>query len=99
MSRHSAPRTNVPRERFDFELVPETDQSFENALAKARAGDRLTVADGVELLTTGTDREGIDPERKEAVLTAADHRRADVVGRDVTFIANLNNNVTTACDT
>jgi FO synthase subunit 2 len=82
-----------------FEHVPETDQSFENALAKARAGDRLTVDDGVELLTTGTDADGIDLERKELVLEAADRRRADVVGEDVTFVANLNNNVTTACNT
>jgi len=89
----------VPRERLDFDHGPETDQSFENALAKARAGDRLTVDDGVELLTTGTDREGIDPERKEAVLQAADRRRADEVGAEVTFVANLNNNVTTACNT
>jgi FO synthase subunit 2 len=84
---------------IDFDHVPETDQHFENALAKARAGHRLSVADGVELLTTGTDREGIDPTRKEAVLEAADRRRADVVGDDVTFVANLNNNITTACDT
>jgi FO synthase subunit 2 len=82
-----------------FEHVPETDQSFENALATARAGDRLTVDEGVELLTTGTDVEGIDPVRKERVLEAADRRRADVVGDDVTFVANLNNNVTTACNT
>ncbi|MFC6837683.1 7,8-didemethyl-8-hydroxy-5-deazariboflavin synthase subunit CofH [Halomarina ordinaria] len=84
---------------FGFEHVPETDQSFENALAKARAGDRLTVDDGVELLTTGTDHEGIDPRRKEQVLEAADRRRAEVVGEEVTFVANLNNNVTTACNT
>ncbi|MFB6135836.1 MAG: 7,8-didemethyl-8-hydroxy-5-deazariboflavin synthase subunit CofH [Halobacteriaceae archaeon] len=90
---------NVPRERFDFEHVPETDQSFENALEKARAGDRLTVDDGVELLTTGTDAPGIDAERKELVLEAADRRRAEVVGEEVTFVANLNNNVTTACNT
>ncbi|QCJ46051.1 7,8-didemethyl-8-hydroxy-5-deazariboflavin synthase subunit CofH [Haloprofundus sp. MHR1] len=84
---------------FDFEHVPETDQSFENALAKARDGERLTVDDGVELLTTGTDSEGIDTARKELVLEAADRRRAEVVGEDVTFVANLNNNVTTACNT
>ncbi|WP_224448833.1 7,8-didemethyl-8-hydroxy-5-deazariboflavin synthase subunit CofH [Haloprofundus salilacus] len=84
---------------FDFEYVPETDQSFENALAKARDGERLTVDDGVELLTTGTENDGIDPVRKELVLEAADRRRADVVGEDVTFVANLNNNVTTACNT
>jgi FO synthase subunit 2 len=84
---------------FGFALRPESDQHFENALAKARDGIRLSVADGVELLTTGTDRPGIDPERKEAVLEAADRRRAEVVGDEVTFVANLNNNVTTACNT
>jgi len=90
----------VPEDdEFDFEHVPETDQSFENALAKARAGDRLTVADGVELLTTGTETPGIDPERKELVLEAADRRRAEVVGEEVTFVANVNNNITTACNT
>jgi FO synthase subunit 2 len=82
-----------------FEHVPDTDQSFENALAKARAGTRLTVADGVELMTTGTDTPDIDPVRKEQVLEAADRRRAETVGEDVTFVANLNNNVTTACNT
>ncbi|MFP9061880.1 7,8-didemethyl-8-hydroxy-5-deazariboflavin synthase subunit CofH [Natrialbaceae archaeon A-chndr2] len=81
-----------------FEHVPETDQSFENALEKARNGERLTVDDGIELLTTGTDSEGIDRHRKELVLEAADRRRAEVVGEEVTFIANLNNNVTTACN-
>jgi len=59
---------NVPRDEFDFRYRPETDQSFENALAKARDGERLTVDDGVELLTTGTDRREIDPVRKEQVL-------------------------------
>ena len=90
---------SVPRGEFDFEHRPETDQSFENALAKARAGDRLTVDDAIELLTTGTDRSGIDQQRKERVLEAADRRRAEVVGEEVTFVANLNNNVTTACNT
>jgi len=89
----------VPRGEFDFTHRPETDQAFENALAKARAGERLSVADGVELLTTGTDQEGIDRRRKEQVLEAADRRRAEVVGDEVTFVANLNNNVTTACNT
>ncbi|MFC5279993.1 7,8-didemethyl-8-hydroxy-5-deazariboflavin synthase subunit CofH [Halorubrum rubrum] len=78
---------------------PATDQSFENALAKARDGIRLSVDDATELLATGTDREGIDPVRKEAVLEAADRRRAEEVGDEVTFVANLNNNVTTACNT
>ncbi len=89
---------NSQRE-FDFEYIPRSDQSFENALAKARAGERLTVDDGVELLTTGTDTHGIDPQRKELVLEAADRRRAAVVGEEVTFVANINNNVTTACNT
>jgi FO synthase subunit 2 len=83
----------------EFFERPVTDQSFENALAKARDGERLSVADGVELITTGTDREGIDRRRKELVLEAADRRRAEVVGDEVTFVANLNNNVTTACNT
>ena len=48
--------TNVPRGEFDFRTRPETDQHFENALAKARDGVRLSVADAIELLTTGTDR-------------------------------------------
>jgi FO synthase subunit 2 len=91
--------TNVPRGRFDFVHTPATDQSFENALAKARAGKRLSVDDGIELITTGTDSPGIDPVRKERVLTAADRRRQEVVGETVTFVANLNNNVTTACNT
>ena len=99
MATPSRVRPNVPREQFAFEYRPETDQSFENALAKARSGERLSVDDGVELLVTGTDREGIDLERKELVLEAADRRRAEVVGDEVTFVANLNNNITTACNT
>ncbi len=83
---------------LEFEHVPETDQSFENALGKARNGQRLTVDDGIELLTTGTDVEGIDRTRKERVLEAANRRRREVVGEEVTFVANLNNNVTTACN-
>jgi len=84
---------------YEFEHVPETDQSFENALANARDGRRLSVADGVELLTTGTREPGIDPARMEQVLEAADRRRAETVGDEVTFVANVNNNVTTACNT
>jgi len=99
MSDAAEPGTNVPRGEFGFDHRPETDQSFENALAKARDGHRLDVDDGIELLTTGTDRPGIDPARKELVLEAADRRRAEVVGDEVTFVANLNNNVTTACNT
>jgi FO synthase subunit 2 len=83
----------------DFEHTPETDQSFENALQKARDGYRLDVDDAVALLTTGTESGGIDQRRKEAVLQAVDRRRAEVVGPAVTFVANLNNNITTACNT
>ncbi|WP_128225490.1 7,8-didemethyl-8-hydroxy-5-deazariboflavin synthase subunit CofH [Halobacteriaceae bacterium SHR40] len=98
MADASQGRTNVPRS-FEFDHQPTTDQSFENALEKARQGTRLTIDDGIELLTTGTDRPGIDVERKERVLEAADRRRAEMVGEEVTFVANLNNNVTTACNT
>ncbi len=99
MANSSQQRTESSQSGFQFDYVPETDQSFENALEKARAGERLTVDDGVALLTTGTDRPGIDTGRKNMVLEAADQRRAAVVGEEVTFVANLNNNVTTACDT
>ncbi|MFP4530971.1 MAG: 7,8-didemethyl-8-hydroxy-5-deazariboflavin synthase subunit CofH [Halodesulfurarchaeum sp.] len=91
--------TGVPRDRFDFSVRPETDQSFENALDRARDGKRLSVDDAIELLTTGSERRGIDPERMDAVVDVADRRREEVVGEEVTFVANLNNNVTTACDT
>ena len=89
---------NVPREGFEFDHRPETDRSFENALDAARSGIRLDVDDAIELLTTGSDTPGIDLGRKEKVLEAADRRRAEVVGEEVTFVANLNNNVTTACN-
>jgi len=92
-----APTAPEPRE-FDFEVTVETGTSFENALDAARDGDRLTVDHAVELLTTGTDTEGVDSDRKEEVLRLADARRREVVGDEVTFVANLNNNVTTACD-
>jgi FO synthase subunit 2 len=91
--------TGVPRGRFEFDHRPESDQPFENALEKARSGERLQVPDAVALLTTGTDRPGIDHRRKEQVLEAADRRRREMVGEEVTFVANLNNNVTTACNT
>ena len=90
---------NVPRNQFGFELQATSDQPFENALEKAWSGERLTVDDAVTLLTTGTSFDGIDQQRKEEVLAAADARRADQVGDEVTFVANLNNNVTTACNT
>ncbi len=99
MAQSSPSRSNVPRDRFDFTHRATTDQSFENALEAARSGDRLSVEDGVALLTTGTDTPGIDLERKEQVLELADRRRQERVGEEVTFVANLNNNVTTACNT
>lgn len=89
----------LAKSELHFEHQPETNQSFENGLAKARDGNRLTVADAVELLTTGSSSEGIDPARKESVLEVANRRRAEMVGEEVTFVANLNNNVTTACNT
>ncbi|OYR49137.1 7,8-didemethyl-8-hydroxy-5-deazariboflavin synthase subunit CofH [Halorubrum sp. Ea1] len=94
----AADAETLDRDDFGF-AEPATDQSFGNALAKARDGTRLTVDDATELLATGTDRDGIDPVRKEAVLEAADRRRREDVGDEVTFVANLNNNVTTACNT
>ena len=96
MTRRSA--ADLSPADFEFDHTLETDQSFENALSKARGSDRLTVDDAVELLTTGTDSEEIDPQRKERVLELADRRRAEMVGEDVTFVANLNNNITTACN-
>ena len=89
---------NVPREGFEFDHRPETDRDFETVLERARSGIRLDVEDAIELLTTGTESQGIDLDRKERVLEAADRRRADVVGEEVTFVANINNNVTTACN-
>ncbi|OLZ39366.1 7,8-didemethyl-8-hydroxy-5-deazariboflavin synthase subunit CofH [Natrinema saccharevitans] len=88
-----------PAGRMEYSHRPDTTQSFENALEKARNGERLTVDDGVELLTTGTESPEIDQGRKEEVLRIADYRRAETVGEAVTFVANLNNNVTTACNT
>ena len=85
--------------RFEVTDGVVTDESFEDALAAARAGSRLSVPQGIELMTTGTERPGIDAGRKEQVLEAADRRRAAVVGEEVSFVANLNNNLTTACDT
>jgi FO synthase subunit 2 len=89
---------NVPQNEFNFDHRPETDRGFETVLERARAGDRLDVEDAIELLTTGTDSAGIDLDRKERVLESANRRRAEMVGEEVTFVANLNNNVTTACN-
>ncbi|ATW89755.1 FO synthase subunit 2 [Halohasta litchfieldiae] len=96
MTRRSA--AELSPDDIEFDHTAESGQSFENALEKARDGDRLTVDDAVELLSTGTEQRGIDPHRKEQVLELADRRRAEIVGEDVTFVANLNNNVTTACN-
>lgn len=81
-----------------YDHQPVTDQSFDEALDRARQGRRLTVADGIELLTTGTSQPGIDPSRKQQVTTLADRRRAEEVGEEVTFVVNLNNNISTVCD-
>ncbi len=80
------------KRRFDFQHLPHTDEPFERALDVARAGDRLTLEQGVALM--GVAR---DPERKARVLELADRRRREVVGDEVTFVANMNLNVTTAC--
>ena len=82
----------------EFDETTETNTSFENALEAAKSGDRLTTDEAVELLTTGTDVDGVEDDRKEEVLRAADDRRREEVGDEVTFVANINNNVTTACD-
>lgn len=96
---HTVMAVQPAAREFAFDHRPETDQSFENALEKARAGERLSVDDGISLLTTGMDSDGIDTTRKELVLEVANARRAEIVGEEVTFVANLNNNVTTACNT
>lgn len=86
-------------DQYQFEYLAQTGVSFDEAYRKARKGYRLTVEDGVALMTTGTDRESIDPHRKQKVLELADERRQEVAGDAVTFVANLNNNLTTACNT
>ena len=90
------PRVRGPRKR-EFQHLPRTDTPFDEALARARAGERLSVADGVALITTGADRPGVDQARKERVIELADQRRKHVAGDDVTFVANMNLNLTTAC--
>lgn len=90
---------NASTGNHDFQHTPsDSISSFENAIEKARDGDRLLVDDAVELLTTGTDIDGVDEERKREVLELADRRRAEEVGSEVSFVANINNNVTTACN-
>ena len=54
-----SPGANVPRGEFDFDHRPETDQAFENALVKARDGDRLMVDDAIELLTRDPSSSGL----------------------------------------
>ncbi len=95
---------DVPRPSGLRTAPPSSSTSDDRPVVRERTcegarGTRLTVDDAVELFTTGTDRDGIDHDRKEQVLEAADRRRAEMVGDDVTFVANLNNNVTTACNT
>lgn len=75
-----------------------THSSFEAALARAKVGERLSPADALELLTTGSDSDGIDTSRKQKVLMVADQRRQETVGDQVTFVANMNNNLTNICD-
>ncbi|MDY7081607.1 MAG: 7,8-didemethyl-8-hydroxy-5-deazariboflavin synthase subunit CofH, partial [Halobacteria archaeon] len=59
-------QTEVNSDDFDFDNTPsDSTSSFENALEKARAGNRLSLSDAVELLTTGTENEGINQERKQ----------------------------------
>lgn len=96
MTDHFPTRIQRPRKRA-FAHLPRTSVPFEEALARARAGERLSVADGVALITTGAADSGIDPARKEHVLELADRRRKQVAGDEVTFVANMNLNLTTAC--
>lgn len=99
MVRVNEQAADLANRSITFTHRAETDQPFQNALEKAQNGNRLTVDDAVALLTTGTETEGIIEERKERVLELADRRRAEIVGEEVTFIANFNNNLTTACNT
>ncbi len=88
-----------PAGEWSFEHQSVTEVSFDRALERAKAGDRLSVEEGVALITTGQGEGPIDPERKNRVLELADRRRREMVGDEVTFVANLNNNLTTACNT
>ncbi len=99
MARCQRPETVWCRPRLRVRTRPGDRPVVRERLSEGASGRRLTVDDAVELITTGTDRDGIDHDRKEQVLEAADRRRAEMVGNDVTFVANLNNNVTTACNT
>lgn len=94
-----ATHANLPDRDVEFTYQPETDVSFDHALKKARRGDRLSVDEGVSLMMTGPETEGIDAERKQRVLELADKRRREIAGEQITFVANLNNNLTTACNT
>lgn len=80
-----------PKRDFNFEHLPHSDVAFDDALQKARNGERLSVDDGVALITA------IDPDRKAKVLELADQRRKEMVGDEVTFVACMNLNLTTAC--
>jgi len=85
--------------RVEYIHRPDTTQSFENALERARKGERLTVDDGVELFSPRGRKVPKSTRGAKEVLRIADYRRAEMVGEEVTFVANLNNNVTTACNT
>ncbi len=87
------------RADFDFNHTDPAQTTFREAFRRAERGDRLDVEAGLALLTTGRSDGSIDPDRMEAVLRLADRRRREVCGEDVTFVANLNNNLTTACNT
>jgi FO synthase subunit 2 len=80
------------KQNYNFDHLPFTDVSFDAAYQKARAGERLSLEDGVALMTVQHH-----PGQKALVLELADQRRKDVVGNDITFVANMNLNVTTAC--
>jgi len=84
-------RLDVRSRSRDRPVVRErTDKGTRRRPAHGRRRDRVT--------HDGNRERGIDRKRKERVLEAADRRRAEQVGEEVTFIANLNNNVTTACN-
>lgn len=88
--RTSVEQTNGQRQ-FNFKHLPLTNTPFAEALARARDGRRLSLEDGVALMTCQLDD-------KDRVLELANERRKQVVGDEVTFVANMNLNLTTACD-
>ncbi len=81
-----------PKRDFSFEHLPHSNVPFEEAFKKARDGERLSVDDGVALMIVSDD-----PDRKAKVLELANQRRKVMVGEEVTFVACMNLNLTTAC--